>query len=328
VFGGVGFLNQTKAMTRGVHVVVATPGRLLDLMNQGYVRLDQLHTFVLDEADRMLDMGFLPDLKRIISRLPKQRQSLFFSATMPPNIAGLAAELLNDPAQVKVTPPSTVVAKIEQRVLMVDRSKKQALLQELLRGQNYDRVLIFTRTKHGADKVATCLNREGISADAIHGNKSQSARERTLGRFRSGKLRVLVATDLASRGIDVEGVSHVINFDIPVEPEAYVHRIGRTGRAGATGVALSLCDANERSAWRAIERTVRQTIEVHKDHPFPASHQPQAHQPRGKQPQGKPSQGRPGQKASNNRRGGPAGPHQRRSGSKRRFGQRAAYAHN
>jgi ATP-dependent RNA helicase RhlE len=317
VFGGVGFMPQTKALSRGVHIVVATPGRLLDLMNQGYVRFDQLHTFVLDEADRMLDMGFMPDLKRIIARLPKVRQSLFFSATMPPNIANLAADLLNDPAQVKVTPPSTVVAKIEQRVLMVDRSKKQALLQQLLRGENYDRVLIFTRTKHGADKVATCLNREGVMADAIHGNKSQSARVRTLERFRSGKLRVLIATDLASRGIDVEGVSHVINYDIPVEPESYVHRIGRTGRAGATGVALSLCDATERSAWRAIERLVRQAIEVERNHAFPASHQAEpARKPQGgRQPQG-------GRRP--NRTPSP----QARGGSKRRFGRRAEYAHS
>ncbi len=314
IFGGVGFTPQAKALARGVHIVIATPGRLLDLMNQGCLRLDQLHTFVLDEADRMLDMGFLPDLKRIIAKLPSNRQSLFFSATMPPNIASLAAELLKNPAQVKVAPPSTVAAKIEQRVLMVDRSKKQALLQQLLRGENYDRVLIFTRTKHGADKVATCLTREGITASAIHGNKSQSARERTLDRFRKGKLRVLVATDLASRGIDVEGVSHVINFDIPVEPESYVHRIGRTGRAGATGVALSFCDTAERSAWRAIERLVRQAIEVEKVHPFPASD----------------SQPTPARKWPNHRRPAQAQHNHRRRGSKskRRFDQRAAYAHS
>jgi ATP-dependent RNA helicase RhlE len=309
VFGGVGIMPQTKALARGTHIVVATPGRLLDLLNQGYVRLDQLHTFVLDEADRMLDMGFLPDLKRIIARLPKARQSLFFSATMPPNIADLAATLLNNPAQVKVTPPSTVVAKIEQRVLLVDRSKKQALLQQLLRGENYDRVLIFTRTKRGADKVAVGLSREGVAADAIHGNKSQSARERTLGRFRSGKLRVLVATDLASRGIDVDGVSHVINYDIPDEPESYVHRIGRTGRAGAAGVALSLCDAAERSAWRAIERLVRQAIDVQQNHPFQASNKPVP---------------APKSQSHNHRHQG-GRPHSHRP-SKRPFGGRAAFA--
>jgi ATP-dependent RNA helicase RhlE len=277
------------------------------------VRLDQLHTFVLDEADHMLDMGFLPDLKRIVSHLPKNRQSLFFSATMPPNIADLAAGLLRDPAKVSITPPATVVKKIEQRVLMVDRANKRALLQQLLESEDYDRVLVFTRTKHGADKVATVLNRAGMTADAIHGNKSQSARERTLDRFRAGKLRVLVATDLASRGIDVDGVSHVINYDIPVEPEAYVHRIGRTGRAGATGVALSLCDSTERSAWRAIERLVRQSIDVERNHAFTAA--------------------KPAQAVKSHRPGKPhhRGPHQgqgHRSGrrAKRRFSRGSALA--
>jgi ATP-dependent RNA helicase RhlE len=317
VFGGVGFTPQIKAIERGVHLVIATPGRLLDLMERGHVRLDQLHTFVLDEADRMLDMGFLPSLKRIIAQLPRNRQSLFFSATMPPNIAQLAAELLNDPVEVKVAPPSTCAAKIEQRVLMVDRSKKQALLHDLLRSQDYDRVLIFTRTKRGADRVADGLNDNGVTASAIHGNKSQSARERALDRFRRGKLRVLVATDLASRGIDVEGVSHVINYDIPVEPESYVHRIGRTGRAGATGVALSLCDATERSAWRAIERLVRQAIDVDQNHAFQASQRPTpARSPQGnRQPRG------------HHRRGQSSGPGAKGGrGPKRRFGRRAEFA--
>lgn len=314
VFGGVGFMPQIKAMNRGVHVLVATPGRLLDLMNQGYVRLDQLHTFVLDEADHMLDMGFLPDLKRIINHLPKNRQSLFFSATMPPNIADLAASLLRDPAKVSVTPPATVVKKIEQRVMMVDRANKRALLQQLLESEDYDRVLVFTRTKHGADKVATVLNRAGMTADAIHGNKSQSARERTLDRFRAGKLRVLVATDLASRGIDVDGVSHVINYDIPVEPEAYVHRIGRTGRAGATGIALSFCDADERSAWRAIEKLVRQPIDIERNHAFIAAKPAKERRPQ-----------HPG-KTSHNR--GPGQGHRSGRRPKRRFDRRAEYAHS
>ena len=268
IYGGVNQNPQTRALSRGVHVAIATPGRLLDLMNQGHIRLDQLEVFVLDEADRMLDMGFLPDLKRIIAKLPAKRQSLFFSATMPGPISELARGLLNDPVRVSVTPPASTVELIEQRVLHVDRANKRALLDRMISQPACDRVLVFTRTKHGADKVAEQLARTGVSADAIHGNKSQASRERTLGRFRNGSLRVLVATDLAARGIDVEGISHVINYDLPVEPEAYVHRIGRTGRAGATGIAVSFCDSSERAALRAIERLVRQTIRVDVDHPF------------------------------------------------------------
>jgi ATP-dependent RNA helicase RhlE len=277
VFGGVGQNPQVRALAHGVHILVATPGRLLDLMEQGHVRLDQLEIFVLDEADRMLDMGFMPDLKRIISRLPRQRQSLFFSATMPDSIADLASGLLADPVRVSVTPPSSTVDRIEQRVLFVDHGNKRALLNSLLTPGKFERVLVFTRTKHGADKVVKQLSREGVAADAIHGNKSQSARERTLLQFRRGTLRVLVATDLASRGIDVDGISHVINYDLPSEPEAYVHRIGRTGRAGADGVALSFCDASERSALRAIEKLVRRSIRVEVDHPFHAAGQSNRH---------------------------------------------------
>ncbi len=268
VFGGVGQSPQVRALVHGVHLLVATPGRLLDLMQQGYVRLDQLEIFVLDEADRMLDMGFLPDLKRIIARLPKQRQSLFFSATMPNSIANLASSLLTDPVRVSVTPPATTVDLIQQRVLLVNQGNKRALLNSLLKPGKFERVLVFTRTKHGADKVVRQLNQEGVAADAIHGNKSQTARQHALLRFRQGTLRVLVATDLASRGIDVDGISHVINYDLPSEPEAYVHRIGRTGRAGADGVALSFCDSSERSALRAIEKLVRRSIRVDIEHPF------------------------------------------------------------
>jgi ATP-dependent RNA helicase RhlE len=277
VFGGVGQNPQVRALSHGVHILIATPGRLLDLMEQGHVRLDQLEIFVLDEADRMLDMGFMPDLKKIISRLPRQRQSLFFSATMPDSIANLAGGLLTDPVRVSVTPPSSTVDRIEQRVLFVDHGNKRALLNSLLTPGKFERVLVFTRTKHGADKVVKQLNREGVAADAIHGNKSQSARERTLLQFRRGTLRVLVATDLASRGIDVDGISHVINYDLPSEPEAYVHRIGRTGRAGADGVALSFCDATERAALRAIEKLVRRSIRVEVDHPFHAAGQSNNH---------------------------------------------------
>jgi ATP-dependent RNA helicase RhlE len=260
IFGGVGQAPQVRALTHGVHILVATPGRLLDLMEQGHVRLNQLEVFVLDEADRMMDMGFLPDLKRIISHLPRQRQSLFFSATMPPNIASLAHSLLRDPVRVSVTPPSTTVEAIQQQVHFVERPHKRALLHKVVSANDSHRVLVFTRTKHGADKVARQLVQQGVKADAIHGNKSQSARERALSRFRSGALHVLVATDVASRGIDVENISHVINYDLPVDPESYVHRIGRTARAGASGIALTFCDSSERGALRAIEQLVRQRI--------------------------------------------------------------------
>ncbi len=268
VYGGVGQGPQVRALTQGVHVLVATPGRLLDLMNQGYIKLDGIDVFVLDEADRMFDMGFLPDIKRIVAQLPPKRQSLFFSATMPDKIADLANTLLTDPIRVDITPQSTTVERIEQKVLFVKQSDKLALLMDVLDKSDFDRCLVFTRTKHGADRVAEKLSQQGIAADAIHGNKSQNARQRILQQFRHGKVRVLVATDLAARGIDVDGVSHVINFDIPHEPECYVHRIGRTGRAGASGIALAFCDHEERGSWRDIERLVRKTIDVHADHPW------------------------------------------------------------
>ena len=262
IFGGVGQGPQVRAMMHGVHILVATPGRLLDLMSQKHVRLDQLEVFVLDEADRMLDMGFLPDLKKIISHLPRQRQSLFFSATMPESIAGLAHGLLHNPVRVSVTPPATTVQLIEQHVHFVERQNKRALLHQVVSANGCHRALVFTRTKHGADKVARQLGQQGVKADAIHGNKSQSARERALLQFRTGKLHVLVATDVAARGIDVDGISHVINYDVPTDPESYVHRIGRTGRAGATGIALSFCDSSERGALRDIEKLVRRKIQV------------------------------------------------------------------
>jgi ATP-dependent RNA helicase RhlE len=268
IYGGVGQMPQVRAMQRGVHVVVATPGRLLDLMAQGHVRLDELEIFVLDETDRMMDMGFMPDLKRIISHLPVKRQSLFFSATMPPKIAELANGLLTDPVEVTVTPPSSTVDRIEQHVLFVSQNNKRELLQHVLDSKGVRRCLVFTRTKHGADKVVKQLMQSGVSADAIHGNKSQGARERALQRFRAGNLKVLVATDIAARGIDVDGVTHVINFDLPHEPESYVHRIGRTGRAGASGIALSFCDSSERGALQGIERLIRREIRIDADHPF------------------------------------------------------------
>ncbi|MGB6045144.1 MAG: DEAD/DEAH box helicase, partial [Pirellulales bacterium] len=268
IFGGVSQHTQVRPLSRGVHVVVATPGRLLDLMEQGHVDLSGLETFVLDEADRMLDLGFLPDLKRIVAKLPRDRHSLFFSATMPPRVAQLAAGLLQNPVRVEVSPQSATVNSIAQRVLFVQNADKRELLLRLVRGTEIHRALIFTRTKRGADRVAKQLNQEGRRADAIHGNKSQNARTRTLGEFRRGRVRLLVATDLAARGIDVEGISHVINYDMPLEAESYVHRIGRTGRAGADGIALSFCDSNERSCLRAIEKLIQTTIPVDADHPF------------------------------------------------------------
>ena len=268
IFGGVSQHTQVRALSRGVHVVVATPGRLLDLMEQGHVDLSGLETFVLDEADRMLDLGFLPDLKRIVAKLPRDRHSLFFSATMPPRVAQLAAGLLQNPVRVEVSPQSATVNSIAQRVLFVQNADKRELLLRLVRGTEIHRALIFTRTKRGADRVAKQLNQEGRRADAIHGNKSQNARTRTLGEFRRGRVRLLVATDLAARGIDVEGITHVINYDMPLEAESYVHRIGRTGRAGADGIALSFCDSNERSCLRAIEKLIQTTIPVDANHPF------------------------------------------------------------
>ena len=256
IYGGVHQNSQVRALKRGAHVVVATPGRLIDLMEQGHIRLDRLETFVLDEADRMLDMGFLPALKRIISELPAERQSMFFSATLPPKITQLARHLLRDPVAVDVTPKSKRIDQIEQRVMFVEHGGKRALLNEILKDRDVERALVFTRTKRMANTVAEKLMQSGIKATAIHGNKSQAARQRALEAFRSNHVRVLVATDVAARGIDIDGITHVVNFDMPMEPESYIHRIGRTGRAGAEGIALSFCSDGERGELRAIERLV------------------------------------------------------------------------
>jgi ATP-dependent RNA helicase RhlE len=268
VFGGVGQNPQVAAMSRGVDILVATPGRLLDLMNQGFIRLDRLAVFVLDEADRMLDMGFIHDVRKIVAKLPKARQSLFFSATMPVDIARLAGAILTDPVRVEVTPVSSTVEIIDQRVMFVAAGDKRGLLVEVLKNAAMSRVLVFTRTKHGANRVAEQLAKAGVDADAIHGNKSQSARQRALDTFKAGRVRVLVATDIAARGIDVEGITHVINFDLPDVPESYVHRIGRTARAGAGGTALTFCDATERGMLRDIEKLTRRPLSVVADHPF------------------------------------------------------------
>jgi ATP-dependent RNA helicase RhlE len=241
-------------------VLVATPGRLLDLVGQRAIDLAAVEVLVLDEADRMLDMGFIHDIKRVVAMLPKDRQTLFFSATMPQEITRLADQMLRDPARVAVTPQATTVERIAQRVIHIDKAAKQSLLTELLKSEQVDRVLVFTRTKHGADKVVRGLQKSGFAAEAIHGNKSQNQRERVLGAFRSGQLRMLIATDIAARGIDVDGVSHVVNYDLPNVAESYVHRIGRTARAGAEGIAISFCDHEERGYLRDIERLIRMSI--------------------------------------------------------------------
>jgi ATP-dependent RNA helicase RhlE len=269
--GGVPINRQVRSLAHGVEVLVATPGRLLDLVNQRAVTLNQVEVLVLDEADRMLDMGFIHDIKRVVAMLRKERQTLFFSATMPQEITKLADSMLTDPVRVAVTPQASTVDRIAQRVIHTEKSGKPALLLEVLKTEKTDRVLVFTRTKHGADKVVRGLEKTGFLAEAIHGNKSQNQRERVLADFRSGKLRILIATDIAARGIDVDGVSHVINYDLPNVPESYVHRIGRTARAGAEGIAISFCDQEEGVFLRDIERMIRITI--------PASGEKQAHKP-------------------------------------------------
>jgi ATP-dependent RNA helicase RhlE len=262
IVGGVSQGPQVKAMAPGVDILVATPGRLLDLVNQGHVRLDGVQVLILDEADRMLDMGFIRDIRKIVDRVPRQRQSMLFSATMPKEVAHLAESLLNDPLRIDIVPPKRTAEKIEQSVYFVPNNDKRSLLTQLLRDPAMDRVLVFTRTKHVANRVAEHLEKSGVPSDAIHGNKSQNARQRALQQFRDGQVRVLVATDIAARGIDVDNVSHVINFELPNEPESYVHRIGRTARAGTSGIAISFCDASENAFLRQIERMTKTPIAV------------------------------------------------------------------
>jgi ATP-dependent RNA helicase RhlE len=257
IFGGVSANPQIKALAQGIDVVVATPGRLLDLAGQRKIDLSEVSVLVLDEADRLLDMGFVRDVKRIVAMTPKTRQSLLFSATMPKEVVSLAREILHDPIRVDVSPKEVTVTEIDQRVVMVGTSDKQRMLEHLLRDDEVSRAIVFTRTKHGANRVAKKLERAGIGAEAIHGNKSQNARQRALSNFKNGDAWVLVATDIAARGIDIDAVSHVFNFELPHEPESYVHRIGRTGRAGATGAAWSLVDPSERGRLRAVERLIR-----------------------------------------------------------------------
>jgi len=266
IFGGVGQQPQVRTLQRGVDILIATPGRLVDLMNQGFVDLNSVNTFVLDEADRMLDMGFMPDLRRVIARLPLQRQTIFFSATMPPAIEQLAHSILKDPVRVEIAPVKANTDLIEQSVCFVAKQLKSRLLVQFLKTKCVSRAIVFARTKRGADRIAQDLCKAGFAAEAMHGNKSQSARQRTLASFKSDRPPVLVATDLAARGIDVDGVSHVFNYDLPHEPETYVHRIGRTGRAGAAGIAVAFCDHDERADLKAIERLLRRPLPIDPEH--------------------------------------------------------------
>ena len=268
IFGGVGQNPQVKALRGGLDILVATPGRLLDLMNQRHVALDRIEVFVLDEADRMLDMGFLPDIRKVIAKLPARKQTLFFSATMEKEIMALAGSLVNNPAKVAIAPEKPAVERIVQKLYFVDKNSKPTLLNMLMSDQNLKKVIVFTQMKHVANRVVTYLTSAGITAAAIHGNKSQNARTQALNAYKKGKVRVLVATDIAARGIDVDGVTHVINYDLPTEAETYVHRIGRTARAGADGIAISFCSAPERDYLRSIERLVRKPVPVDTDQPY------------------------------------------------------------
>jgi ATP-dependent RNA helicase RhlE len=269
IYGGVGQHAQVNALNAGIDILIATPGRLLDLINQGHISLAHIQIFVLDEADRMLDMGFVHDVKKLLKIIPTQRQSLFFSATMPPDIVSLARTILRDPERITVTPVSSTVEIISQSIYYVDRENKPKLLVELLQSKDIRTALVFTRTKHGANKVVKMLTENRISAEAIHGNKSQNARQKALEGFKSQTIRVLVATDIAARGIDIDALAHVVNYEIPNISETYVHRIGRTGRAGASGTAISFVDATEKVFLRDIEKLIQKKIPVVDDHAYP-----------------------------------------------------------
>jgi len=268
IFGGVSQVPQTQALQRGTDILVATPGRLLDLMSQGYINLKDVEIFVLDEADRMLDMGFVHDVKKVITKLPQKRQTLFFSATMPAEIQSLANAILSNPEKVEVTPVSSTAETINQSLFFVDKNNKKSLLAHLLQDSNIKSALVFTRTKHGADKVVKDLVRIGIKTEAIHGNKSQNARQRALSNFKDGTTRVLIATDIAARGIDVDELTHVINYELPNVPETYVHRIGRTGRAGLSGIAFSFCEQEELAYLKDIQKLIGKSVPVDMEHPY------------------------------------------------------------
>ena len=300
LFGGVNQNPQTAALRSGVDIVIATPGRLLDLMKQGFLTLRDVEIFVLDEADRMLDMGFIHDVKKLIAALPKNRQTLFFSATMPPDIVKLANTILQNPVKVSVTPVSSTVEIIQQSVFFVDKGNKSALLLEILKNQKIKTALVFTRTKHGANTVVKILLKHNITAEAIHGNKAQSARQRALANFKDQTTRVLVATDIAARGIDVDDLEYVINYEMPNIPETYVHRIGRTGRAGAEGTALSFCDAEEKDYLRDIEKLIAKKIPVTENHLFPMMDHNPVKAPKQQQSRGNAGHSRPKQVVQNN----------------------------
>ena len=333
IFGGVGQDKQVAAVRRGIDILVATPGRLLDLIQQRLVSLQSIEILVLDEADRMLDMGFIRDVKKIIAAVPKQRQTLFFSATMPAEVQSLVDAILTKPVRIEVAPVSTTAERVEQSVYHVGRDQKRPLIVNLLQDPAMRRVIVFTRTKNGANRLTKHLLAAKIGAEAIHGNKSQNARERALDGFKTGQIRVLVATDIAARGIDVEEVTHVVNFELPNVPETYVHRIGRTGRAGAAGISISMCDHEERAYLRDIERTIRQQIPVVADHPFkgagvpvqeddrPAS-RPQASRPAGRSGGQQRTRGRGGRGGGGGGGGGSRGGG--RGGSTRQDGGAAA----
>ena len=300
MFGGVSQRPQVKLLRQGVDILIATPGRLLDLMGQGHVDLSYVQFLVLDEADRMLDMGFIRDIRKILAQIPEDRQSLLFSATMPSSIVELSRDMLYEPVRVEVSPESSTVEAIEQSLMFVMKKDKRDLLTHLIRDENPEKVLVFSRTKHGCNRIVKQLAQDEIEALAIHGNKSQGAREKALGRFREGSLQVLVATDVASRGIDVSDISHVINLDLPNESEVYVHRIGRTGRAGQGGIAIAFCDENEGEYLRGIEKTIRQEIPVDEDHPF---HSEKAKSRKGEKAPKKQQRGRRGGGGRQNRGG-------------------------
>lgn len=291
VLGGVSMESQYKALRRNPDILVATPGRLLDLMQQGRVRLDQVEILVLDEADRMLDMGFIQDVRKIVSKVPSKRQTLFFSATMSTDIVALAGDMLKNPVHIETTRASSVSGNIAQKVMFVDHANKRSLLAEILKGKDARRVLVFTRTKHRADRLSRHLSDSGVSSDAIHSNKSQGARQRALADFDGGRVKVLVATDIMARGIDVDGISHVINYELPNDPESYVHRIGRTARAGAAGIALSFCDASEIVMLQGIEKLTRSPLVADEDHQYHSATIASLHSPRAGAP-ARPSQWR------------------------------------
>ncbi|UYO46864.1 DEAD/DEAH box helicase [Rhodopseudomonas palustris] len=330
--GGVPMGRQVRSLMSGVDVLVATPGRLLDLVQGNALKLAHVEFLVLDEADRMLDMGFINDIRKIVAKLPIKRQTLFFSATMPKDIADLAEQMLRDPARVAVTPVSSTVERINQRVIQLDHSAKPAALAQILKDDKVNQALVFTRTKHGADKVVKGLARAGITADAIHGNKSQNYRERVLAAFRTGELRTLVATDIAARGIDVDGVSHVVNFDLPNIPETYVHRIGRTARAGADGTAISLCAGEEMAYLRDIEKLIKVSLPK-EDRRTPGAHAaptPPPHRGPRQAPHGhSPRSGDAPTRGKNRRRHGPAaGPARQSDASRHEAAPRSQHGGN